>query len=91
MSVRLQLKVAPKSGRNAISGWMGDTLKVSVTAVPERGKANEAVIELLADALRVPKSAIQVVRGASSSQKLVQIEGLTEAEVFARLGKRNVP
>ncbi len=87
MSVRLQLKVAPKSGRNAITGWMGDTLKLSVTAVPERGKANEAVIELLADALRVPKSAIQVLRGASSSQKLVQIEGLTETEVTIQLSK----
>lgn len=87
MSVRLQLKVMPKAGRNAITGWMGDTLKVSVTAVPERGKANEAVIELLSDALRVPKSAIQVVRGASSSQKLVQIEGLVREEVEKRLAR----
>lgn len=85
--MRLQLKVAPKAARNAVGGWMGEVLKVSVTAVPERGKANEAVVELLAQALALPKSAVRVVRGQTSPQKWVEIDGLDEADVRRRLGR----
>lgn len=85
--MRLQVKVAPKAARNALNGWMGDTLKVSVTTAPEKGKANQAVIELLAGALRLPKSALAVVRGETSQQKLIEIRGLDEPEVWRRLGR----
>jgi uncharacterized protein (TIGR00251 family) len=85
--MRLQLKVAPKASRDAVGGWMGEVLKVSVTAVPERGKANEAVVELLAQALALPKSAVRVVRGQASPQKWVEIDGLDEADVRRRLGR----
>lgn len=85
--MKLQLKVAPKAARNAVNGWMGEVLKVSVTAAPERGKANEAVVELLAEALGLPKSAVRVVRGQTSPQKWVEIDGLAEAEVRQRLGR----
>lgn len=85
--MRLQVKVAPKAARNALNGWMGDTLKISVTTAPEKGKANQAVIELLADALKLPKSALTVVRGETSQQKLIEIRGLDEAEVHRRLGR----
>lgn len=88
--MRLAVKVAPKAGRNAITGWHGAALKLSVTAAPEKGKANEAVIELLAKTLRLPKSAFSVVRGATSSQKLIEIAGTDEAlddgEILRRLG-----
>ncbi|MBV8062463.1 MAG: DUF167 domain-containing protein, partial [Nevskia sp.] len=47
----LELKVSPKASRNAITGFLGEALKVAVTAAPERGKANEAAEELLAKAL----------------------------------------
>lgn len=83
--MRLQLKVTPKGGRNAINGWMGETLKLSVTAAPEKGKANQAVIELLADLLHLPKSAFSIVRGDTSAQKLIEIRGLDEGEVLRRL------
>lgn len=85
--MRLAVKVAPKAARNALNGWMGDTLKISVTTAPEKGKANQAVIELLAEALRLPKSALAVVRGETSQQKLIEIHGLDEAEVHQRLGR----
>ncbi len=87
MSVRLPVKVAPKAARNALTGWMGDTLKISVTTAPEKGKANQAVIGLLADALQLPKSALAVVRGQTSPQKLIEIHGLDEPEVWRRLGR----
>lgn len=83
--MRLQLKVTPKGGRNAINGWMGDTLKLSVTAAPEKGKANQAVIELLADVLHLPKSAFTILRGDTSAQKLIEIAGLDEGEILRRL------
>lgn len=86
--MRLSLKVSPKSSRNAIQGWMGDTLKVQVTAAPERGKANEAVQELLAEALKLPKSAVQVVAGHGQPRKVVEIAGLEAGQVHARLSGR---
>jgi len=84
MTSRLDVKVSPKASRNAVTGWIGEVLKISVTAVPERGKANDAVEQLLADALGLPRSAVTVVAGHSSKLKRVQIVGLT-ADALRRL------
>ena len=64
---------------------MGETLKVCVTAPPERGKANAAVEEVLADALGLPTRRVRVVVGHTSPHKIVEIDGLEEAEVRRRL------
>ena len=77
MTTRLDVKVSPKASRNAVTGWMGEVLKISVIAAPERGKANDAVEQLLADALGLPRSAVTVVAGHTSKLKRVQIVGLT--------------
>ncbi len=82
---RLQIKVAPKAARNAVVGWHGDTLKLSVTAVPENGRANAAVVALLAETLQCPRSAIQVLRGAATPRKLVAVAGLSEDQIRQRL------
>ena len=81
----LSVKVAPKAARNAIVGWHGDMLKLSVTAAPEGGRANDAVIALLAEALRCPRSALHLRRGATTSRKLIAVAGLDEGEVLTRL------
>jgi hypothetical protein len=81
---RLRLRVSPRAKRNAILGLRGDTLKVSVTAVPERGKANDAVVELLAEALDVSPSSIELVAGASSKDKVVEVD-LAAEEIARRL------
>jgi uncharacterized protein (TIGR00251 family) len=82
--IRLRLKVQPKARRNCIAGLTPDpdgrdstgwALKLSVGAPPEDGKANAAVIALLAAALGVAKSAISVVSGATGRRKLVEIRG----------------
>ena len=77
--IRLRLKVQPKARREGIVGWTpdpdGEALKLSVGAPPEDGKANAAVIALLAEALGVAKSAISVVSGATDRRKLVEIRG----------------
>ncbi len=72
----LTVHVKPRAKRNAISSWLdADTVKVDVTAAPEAGKANEAVIDVLSEALNVSKSAITIVRGATSRMKHVRVEG----------------
>jgi uncharacterized protein len=68
-AVLLHVRVQPKARRNAVMGWRGEALRVSVTAAPEDGKANRAVIELLADTLAVPASSISLVRGATARDK----------------------
>jgi uncharacterized protein len=73
--LRLHLKVVPKSSRDRVVGWVGDRLKVQVTAAPERGKANEAVVEVLAAALRVPRAHVRIVSGETSPLKTVEIDG----------------
>lgn len=77
--VRLRLKVRPQARRAAIDGIVpdrdGEALAVSVTAAPEDGKANAAVVALLADALGVAKSTISVIQGAASRRKIVHVSG----------------
>lgn len=87
--VRVHLRVTPRASRNAITGTAGTAdggrvLKVSVTAVPEDGKANEAVVKLLSKAWRVPKSGIRVVAGATDRNKIVHVAG-DPAELLPRL------
>ena len=66
-------------------GWQDDALRLSVAAPAQRGKANEAVIRLLAGALGLPRQRLSIVRGQTSRRKVIAIEGLDEAEARARL------
>jgi len=86
-TVRLSLKVIPSSSRDTVAGWLGEMLKVRVTAPPERGKANAAVERLLAAALGTNRDAVRIVSGTTSPQKTVEIEGLSLAEVRRRLAE----
>jgi uncharacterized protein (TIGR00251 family) len=82
---RLGVRVTPRAGRNEIAGWRDAVLVLRVTAAPVEGEANRAVVALLARALRVAPSAIGVERGQRGRDKIVRVEGLTGAEVEARL------
>jgi uncharacterized protein (TIGR00251 family) len=84
----LDVKVSPKASRDAVLGWYGDALKIAVTAAPERGRANAAVAALLAETLRIPVSRVEVVAGHAAARKRLAIEGLTQAELYARLPQR---
>ena len=68
-----EVKVISNSSQNKVVGFEGDVLKVKCTAAPEKGKANSAVIALLAKHYDVPKSAIEIVSGKTSCRKLVKI------------------
>lgn len=87
--VRVALRVTPRASRNAVAGLAatadgGAALKVTVTTVPEDGKANQAVVELLAKAWRTPKSSISVVSGATDRNKIILVAG-DPAELLPRL------
>jgi len=87
--VRVRLKVTPKAKRNQLGGLLdepdgGKALKIAVTAAPEGGKANAAIIALLAQEWGVAKSAISVVAGATGRRKLVEIRGPSR-ELLAKL------
>ena len=71
----LLLKVIPKSSRNRVVGWIGERLKVQVMAAPERGKANAAVIELVAGALGVARSSVRITAGEGSPLKTIVVDG----------------
>ncbi len=85
-SARLKVKVVPGSSRDEIVGWLGDALKIKVTAPPEKGKANEAVIEILADRLGVGTDDIRVVSGHSSPSKVVAISGIDGEAIKKAVG-----
>ena len=85
MECELKVKVVPGASRDEIAGWLGDALKVRVSAPPEKGKANAAVCALLAKQLRLSKGAVTVVQGHGSAHKRLQIEGIDQATLRARL------
>jgi len=73
--ITLKVKVEPKSSRKGISGLLGDSLKVKVHAPPVGGAANEELIEILSKEFGIKKSDIQIVKGNSSRDKIVEIAG----------------
>jgi uncharacterized protein (TIGR00251 family) len=82
-AVRISVRVQPRASRNGIAGLHGDALRIRVHAPPVDGAANEAVVEVLAAALGVPRGAVRVVAGAASRTKVVEISGVTAAAVAA--------
>lgn len=76
-SVRIALRVAPSSATAAVVGPYLEGWKLRIEAAPERGKANAAVVRLLAEVLSVPPGAVVVVAGHKSRNKVVQIEGVS--------------
>jgi uncharacterized protein len=84
-STRLELRVVPGARRPGVVGRHGAAWKIKVTAPPEDGRANQAVLGLLADTLRLPRRAISIVSGHASRDKVVACDGLTAGEIEARL------
>ena len=83
----LHVRVQPRATRAGIAGWRPDgALSVRVTAAPVDGRANAAVGTLLAAALGVRASAVEIVRGATGRDKYVRVAGLTIEDVVRRLG-----
>ena len=82
---RITVTVSPGAGRSELVGRHGDGWRARVAAPPERGRANEALCRLLAEALALPRNSVRVVAGRSARAKIVEIDGLQPAEIERRL------
>ena len=84
--MEFDIRVQPKAGRNSVE-VNGDTITARVTAAPADGKANDAMVALLAKRLKVAKGRVHIVRGHKARNKRLRIEDMTAGEVFARLAE----
>lgn len=83
--VTFDVQVVPRASRDRIGPVVGERIKVSITAPPVDGKANAAVVALLARALGVPRSRVTILRGHSGKRKTVAVRGVSRADVLALL------
>ncbi len=79
------VKVHPRAKKNAMTGEIGDALKLALTAPPVDGKANEACIDFFAKLLEVPRSSVTIAAGQTSRSKVIRVAGLSAEEVRRRL------
>ena len=79
------VKVHPRAKKNAITGTVGDAIKLALTAPPIEGRANEACIEFFAKFLNVPRSSITIAAGQTSRRKVIRVAGLSAQELRKRL------
>ncbi len=86
--VLLPVKVVPGASRSKVASLLDGALKIAIAAPPEKGKANKALIKLLAELLNIPKNRISVEQGRSSPHKLVLLKGLRREKVLAVLSDR---
>lgn len=80
-SVSFAIKVHPKARRDGISGMVGDSIKLDITAPPIEGRANDACIRFFSKLLKVPRSSVTIAAGTSNRNKVIRITGVTAAEV----------
>ena len=80
------VKVHPRAKKNAITGELGDAIKLSLTTPPLEGRANEACIEFFAKLLKVPRSSVTIASGQTSRNKVICVAGLSADSVQDRLG-----
>ncbi|MFY9562523.1 MAG: DUF167 domain-containing protein [Terriglobales bacterium] len=85
--VTFAVKVHPRAKKNAITGEVGDALKLALTAPPVDGKANQACIDFFAKLLNVPRSSVTIAAGKTSRNKVIRVAGLTAQQVRDRLGE----
>lgn len=83
--MRFEVHAKPRAKRSALAGIRGGALEVSLAAPPSEGQANEELVRFLAAQLGLPRRAVRLARGAASRTKLVEIEGLSEEDLVARL------
>ena len=84
--VTFAIKIHPRAKKNAITGQIGDALKLSLTAPPIEGRANDACIEFFAKLLKVSRSSVTIASGQTGRNKVIRIAGLSAEELRKRLG-----
>jgi len=84
--ISFAIRVQPRAKRNAVTGEIGDALKLALTAPPVEGRANQACIEFFANLLEVPRSSVTIASGHTGRRKVIRVAGLSADEVRKRLG-----
>ena len=79
------VRVQPRARKNAITGVVGDAIKLALTAPPVEGRANEAVIRFFADLFEIPRSSVTIASGATSRTKVLRIAGVSKEKIQERL------
>jgi len=82
--IRLAAKVTPNAGRNEITGFKEGVLQVRIAAPPDKGKANKELANFLSERLGIKKSSITIIKGQTSRNKVIFIEGISGEEVIKR-------
>ena len=82
---RVALRVQPNASHSEVTGWLGDTLRIRVAAPPVDGRANLSAAAILAETVGVSRSAVAIVRGLGSRNKVAEITGLDDVELQRRL------
>ncbi len=85
MSCRLRLRIVPNAKRSEVVGPHGDALKLKIAAPALEGRANEELVEFLAEKLSLPRRSVTLVSGEKSRDKVVAIEGLEETDARERI------
>jgi uncharacterized protein (TIGR00251 family) len=85
VSTRVRVRVSPGANSAHVVGRHGEAWKVRVAAPAEGGRANEAVIRLLAETLSIPREAVTLVSGLGARDKIVQLTGLDSTQIEGRL------
>jgi len=83
--ISFAVKVHPRARTNAITGELGDALKLSLTTPPVEGRANEACIDFFAKLLKVPRSSVTIASGQTSRNKVIRVTGVSRDYVGERL------
>jgi len=86
-AVIFSVKVVPRSSKTSIAGILGGMLKVKLAAAPEKGKANESLVEFLADTLGVKKNTVSITSGLTSPVKTIQIAGVSTESLLDKLNR----
>ena len=87
LGVRIKVHLTPRASKEEVGGLHGDALKVRVKAPPVEGRANEALIRLMARVLGVGKKSVELVSGRTGRTKTIRVVGLSPGEVRKRLGQ----
>ena len=80
-----EIKVIPGSSKTAVSGLLGEKIKIKISAAAEKGKANKCLIEFLSKKLGVKKNAIRIISGQTSTLKRLQVSGLSTEQMLKKL------
>ena len=86
--VTFAVKVHPRARKNAMTGVVGDALKLSLTAPPVEGRANQAVIEFFAELFEIPRSSVTIASGETSRNKTVRIAGVSKPAAVQKLAEK---